>query len=287
MSESFDAGWLALREPFDARARAPALARQLADALPARPRLLDLGAGTGSLLRWMAPLIGRAQAWTLVDADAALLRRAFAEIEEWAILRGWATTWPGRRRLLVHAPGGAWRVEALVANLAAAPRGLPLHDADAVVSTALCDLVSRRWVEAMAAALRIPFYAALNVDGRERFLPPHPDDRLLAHGFRRDQVRDKGFGGMALGPDAPAAMAAAFRARGFRVTLANSPWRIGGHATPMAVMVAEGHARAAIAALPPAASPRLRNWAAERRAQALRGRLSLRIGHRDLLALPD
>ena len=94
---------------------------------------------------------------------------------------------------------GAWRVETLVADLAEAPRGLPLHNVDAVVSSALCDLVSRDWVERLAAALRVPFYAALCVTGRDRFTPPHPADRVVADGFRRDQGRDKGFGGVALG----------------------------------------------------------------------------------------
>ncbi|MBI0432402.1 class I SAM-dependent methyltransferase [Roseomonas sp. KE0001] len=287
MPDTFDADWLALREPFDARARDPRLVRALDAALPARPRLLELGAGSGSLLRWLAPRLGRAQSWTLVDADAALLQRAFADTEARAIRLGWATSWPARRTLLIHAPGGAWRIEAVVADLAAGPSGLPPYEADAVVCSALCDLVSRRWVEAMAAALRLPFYAALNVDGREAFLPPHPDDRLVARGYRRDQRRDKGFGGPALGAAAPAVLAAAFRARGFTVTTAASPWRIGAGTPAMAAALAEGHALAAEAALPQALAPRLRGWAATRLAQAGRGRLSARIGHRDLLALPS
>jgi len=286
MSEGFDAGWLALREPFDARARNLDLALTLAEALPPRPHLVDLGAGTGALLRWLAPLLARSQRWTLVDADAALLEEAVTLIEERAILAGWTTTWPKKHTLLVHTPRGAWRVEAVVADLAAGPHALPLEGADAVVSTALCDLVSRSWVEAMAAALRVPFYAALNVDGRERFFPPHPADRLVARGFRRDQLRDKGFGGAALGPAAPAAMAAAFRKHGFTVRSAPSPWKISANTPAMADALAEGHAHAAAAALPRSLAPALRGWATARQTQAMRGRLSAHIGHTDLLALP-
>ncbi|MFC7609955.1 hypothetical protein [Teichococcus aestuarii] len=193
---------------------------------------------------------------------------------------------PRDTTLLVHTPQGVWRVEALVADLAAGPRALPLEKADGIVSTALCDLVSRRWVRRMAEALAIPFYAALNVDGREGFYPSHPADRLLARGFRRDQIRDKGFGGAALGPAAPAAMAAAFRARGFAVRTAPSPWIIGANTPVMADSLAEGHAGAALAALPRGHGPAIRAWAEARRAQAMRGRLSARIGHTDLLALP-
>ena len=69
MAEKFDGDWLDLREPHDAMARNAALARTLSLALPARPRILDLGAGTGSLLRWLGHWIGRSQGWILVDAD--------------------------------------------------------------------------------------------------------------------------------------------------------------------------------------------------------------------------
>ena len=220
MAEQFDGDWLDLREPFDAAARNAEIAARLATALPARPRLLDLGAGTGSLTRWLGHFIGRAQAWTLVDADAALITRAFETVADRAKAVGWRVTWPGKRTLLVHAPGGAWRVEGLVADLRDAPANLPLRAVDAVVNTALCDLVGEAWVERVAAACaaaRLPFYAALNVTGRERFAPARPGDALVARGFARDQRRDKGFGGAALGPRAPRAIAAAFGRHGYTV----------------------------------------------------------------------
>lgn len=286
MNEAFDEAWLELREPFDARARSIRLAQALSAALPPRPRLLDLGAGTGSLFRWLAPWIGRPQAWTLVDADAELVALAFDTIAERARDIGWGATFPDRRTLLVHAPFGACRVEALIADLDEAPDNLPLHRVDAVVNTALCDLVSRAWLERMADALEVPFYSALNVDGRERFLPPDPADRMVAEGFRRDQARDKGFGGPALGASAPAAIATAFRARGFTVTVAPSPWVIPPGESAMAAELARGHAAAAMAVASPARRALLSAWLARREAQARRGRLAARIGHADVLALP-
>lgn len=284
MTEGFDADWLDQREPADARARDIGLALALSAALPARPRLLDLGAGTGSLFRWLAPLLGRAQAWTLVDADRDLLDEAFHTIAERADLIGLRVTAPAKRTLLVHAPGGAWRVEGLVLDLADAPRGLPLGGADAVACSALLDLVSRRWVERLAGALRVPFYAALNVDGRDRFLPPHPADRAVAAGFRRDQARDKGFAGTALGPDATRVAAAAFRARGFRVTTAPSPWRLTRRETGLLTAMVTGHAAAATG---PRGAAGIGAWSAARIRAAARGRLAASIGHADLLAIPE
>ena len=297
MTEAFDLDWLDLREPFDALARNEALAERLLARLPARPRLMDLGAGTGSLFRWLAPRIGRAQAWTLVDADRDMAEAAFDTIADRAESVGLRVTFPNRRCLLVHAPGGAWRVETLVADLAEAPANLPLHEADAVVNSALCDLVPRPWVEAMAAALRVPFYAALCVDGRDRFSPPHSADALVAQGFRRDQRRDKGFGGPALGAAAPAVLAEVFAVEGFAVEAAASDWAVRGRAGPPGLPPAaaaapflsrlvSGHAAAALAAGPARDAGRVSEWGAAREGQIARGSLQARIGHRDVLALP-
>jgi SAM-dependent methyltransferase len=296
VTDGFDLDWLDLREPFDALARHEGLAERLLSRLPARPRLLDLGAGTGSLFRWLAPRIGRAQAWTLVDADREMAEAAFDTIADRAESIGLRVTFPSRRCLLVHAPGGAWRVEALVADLADAPGNLPLREADAVVNSALCDLVSRPWIERMAAALRVPFYAALCVDGRDRFLPPHPADASVAQAFRRDQRRDKGFGGSALGAAAPAAIAEAFRARGFAVESAASDWVVRGRiappglpadaAAPFLSRLVAGRAAAALAAGPSRDAGRVSAWSAAREGQIARGGLQARIGHRDVLAVP-
>ena len=296
MTEPFDLDWLDLREPFDALARNEALAERLLARLPARPRLMDLGAGTGSLFRWLAPRIGRAQAWTLVDADRDMAEAAFDTIADRAELVGLRVTFPNRRCLLVHAPGGAWRVETLVADLADAPANLPLREADAVVNSALCDLVSRPWVERMAAALRVPFYAALCVDGRDRFSPPHPADAVVAQGFRRDQRRDKGFGGAALGSAAPGVIAEVFAAKGFAVEAAASDWMARGRAAPPGLppvgaapvlsRVVSGHAAAAVAAGPFRDGRRVADWTQARGEAIALGRLSARIGHRDVLALP-
>ena len=49
-------------------------------------------------------------------------------------------------------------------------------------------------------------------------------DVLVMRGFRRDQARDKGFGGVALGTAAPAAITEAFEAHGYTVHRAPSDW---------------------------------------------------------------
>jgi hypothetical protein len=109
VTEVFAADWLALREPFDHAARSVPLARRLADRLPRRPRLVDLGGGTGSMFRFLAPIIGRGQDWILMDADDALLEEAFGRTAAWARRQGFAATAEGDE-LSVSTPRGLWRL---------------------------------------------------------------------------------------------------------------------------------------------------------------------------------
>ena len=287
MAERFDGDWLALRENFDAAARSVALARTLSAVLPRHPSLIDLGAGTGSLFRWLAPILGGAQTWTLADADGLLLRRAFVDIADWAAARGLPTSRAGSSAnpaLLVHTPLGAWRVQAMVVDLAAPPRTLGLNRHDAVVCSALLDIVSAAWVHHFAGVLRKPLFACLSVDGRDAFRPAHPVDRLVSSGFRRDQGRDKGLG-PALGPRAPAVLGAALRANGFAVREAASDWRIPAGAADMLDTLVASHASVA-SRHQPARRTLIAAWARLRAQQIDHGRLAMRIGHRDILTLP-
>ena len=283
MSETFDSHWLALREPFDHAARNVGLALRLVRALPKKPWLVDLGAGTASLFRFLAPLIGGAQSWTFVDADPALLDEAFNVNAEWADAIGYRIS-STDSTLTIHAPGGDWQLDGELHDLAEMPGALPFREADAVVCSALLDLVSPRWIEQLATSLRVPFYAALSVDGRDTWLPRHPADHVVHAGFRRDQGRDKGFG-RALGPNAPSAATRIFAAHGFHVASAPSDWVIARGALMMAhnlVLGAEGAAGAAL----PGRRATIAAWGDARQKQAMAMRLAIRIGHRDILALP-
>jgi hypothetical protein len=107
----------------------------------------------------------------------------------------------------------------------------------------------------------------------------------VARGFRRDQRRDKGFGGVALGPAAPDAIAEAFAAHGYTVHRAPSDWVVDRRSRLFAQEIATGHGNAALA-WERREAWKIEDWIEARRAQAMDAMLSVRIGHQDVLALP-
>ncbi|MDF2232032.1 class I SAM-dependent methyltransferase [Albimonas sp. CAU 1670] len=249
---SFASSWLALREPADAAARDRGLIAALAEWTAGRPlAATDLGCGTGSTVRALAPLVPSLR-WTLVDNDPALLAEAAART------------------------GAATRALDLAAGPEAAVEG-----AQVVAASALFDLVSDAWLRRFAAALspEVAVYAALSYDGRESWSPAPPHEAQALAAFRRHQTGDKGFG-PALGSNAGAALAALLAARGWRVRVADSAWRLGPGDGPLIRALADGSAEA-VAETGALAGRQLAEWRAARRAAR-----QVEIGHLDLLALP-
>ncbi len=183
----FSADWLALRGPADDAARSRKLARRFARALKPGAKIVDLGAGTGAMGRWLQPFLPKRARILSVDGDAQLLPRAKT---------------PRLRRSL----GGR------------------LPRADAYVSTALIDLVSVAWLRKFLKAARgKPVLMCLAVDGRHELAPAHANDEAILARFAAHQRRWKGLG-QALGPHAPEALANEARRLGWRIEIAQSDW---------------------------------------------------------------
>ncbi len=263
MSETFSAEWLALREPVDHRSRPAELVGRLAEwcARRSRLRVLDLGCGTGSNVRYLAPKLPAVQEWTLLDRDEALLAR-------------------------VEAPVGT-SVRPLRGTLEA--EGLAeVAGADAVTASALLDLVSDTWLGALADACEKGGCAALfalTYDGTFEWLDGgDPVDAAVRDAVNAHQRRDKGLG-PALGPAAARRAEALFGERGYRTWLSASPWVLGPEDAALVRSLIEGWASAAAEQRPEEAD-RVRAWAERRRAGSTGQHSRLVVGHLDLLALP-
>jgi SAM-dependent methyltransferase len=278
---AFDAAWLALREPYDDAARSAALADRFATAVGNAPHLLDLGCGAGSNLRYLAPRLPGPQRWLCLDHDPALLDAARIAVSDWGASLGWRRR-SGGKDLILARPGGEITVEFEFSDLAR--DGLPEHDGAAgLTGSALLDLTSAAWLAGLANRCRDrPVLMALSFDGRLAFAPPAPEDSAIRERFAAHQRTDKGFG-PALGPDAALRLADLLAARGCKVALEPSDWRLGAKDRPLLEATVQGITDAAREM---AHDPDLERWARLRQQQLAAGDLRLTVGHLDLLALP-
>lgn len=277
---SFSASWLALREPADHRARDRGLADKLAAYLApyAVQRMIDLGCGSGSNLRALAPFLGSQQEWTLVDYDPALLAAARDA------LMIWADAHETREDMLVLGrQSQEIRVRFQPADLS---RGLaPWLTArpHCVTASALFDLCSHDFIAQSVqdiAQSRAAFYTVLTYDGHETWSPPHPKDDAILAAFIAHQKTDKGFG-ISAGPDAPKALKDNFARMGYEVHDVSTPWLLEAP-RDRTLMTELAHGIAAAARDTGRVAPSMiDDWLAAR-AHATQAM----IGHRDLLAWP-
>jgi SAM-dependent methyltransferase len=262
----FAAEWLALREPYDARARNSAIGDAatgwVIDLDPVT--IVDLACGTGSTLRALSPHLPARQTWRLVDNDLSLLARAADSAR------------PERAQ-----------VTALPVDLAHDLEAALDGAVDLVTTTALLDLVSEPWLDRLVteiAARRLPLYAALSYDGRVAFDPPVPGDAAIVAAVNAHQRGDKGFG-PALGPTAAAAAVARFTAVGYAVTHDTADWVIGPRDRDMQNELLTGWAGAARERGTPPFNETIA-WLTRRRGLVAAGRSSIRVGHVDFFASP-
>lgn len=254
-------GWLALRAAADAAARAVTLLDPLRSYLADRfdPLVIrDLGCGTGSMARWLAPLLPGPQHWVLQDRDPDLVALAG-----------------------VAAYGESVTVTPLAADLTTL-RAADLRDTSLVTASALLDLLTAAEVAALAdAAAGRPALFTLSVVGRVELTPADPLDSDIEAAFNAHQRRTVG-GRTLLGPDAVAVTTAEFQRRGAAVFSRPSPWRLGPADATLTAEWLRGRVGAAVEQRPdlaPAADTYL-----DRRL-ATPG-LHVVVHHTDLLALP-
>jgi hypothetical protein len=262
--------WLDLREPADADARSRELVEHLRPRLPATGCLVihDLASGTGSMGRWLAPLLRGPQRWILHDLDDELLDVAAGEF-------------PGPA-----ADGDSVAVETRRSDVTEL-HPPDLAGASLITASALLDLLTReelaRLIDACAEA-GCPALLSLSVVGGVELAPADPLDSLVAAAFDAHQRRMTGRGHL-LGPDAVAAAVEGFSSRGTRALVRPSLWRLGAAEAELAAEWFTGWIRAACeqsAELAQAAG----SYTSRRLAEAQAGELRVQVGHADLLVLP-
>jgi len=249
--------WLDLREGADAAARSRELVDRLRERLPARGPLVihDLACGSGSMGRWLAPLLRGPQHWVLHDRDADLL--ALADV-----------------------PGVT--VETRLSDVTRLGRD-GLAGASVVTASALLDLLTEDELVGLLVACvgaACPVLLALSVTGRVELDPVDPLDSSIASAFNAHQRR-----GRLLGPDAVAIAAEGFRRLCADVVVRPSPWRLGAADTGLVEEWLAGWVGAACEQEPSLADE-AELYRRRRLREARAGRLVVTVDHADLLVLP-
>jgi hypothetical protein len=261
--------WLELREGADAAARAVELLDPLRIRLANLPRragglvIHDLGCGTGSMGRWLAPRLDGPQHWVLHDRDPYLLH--FAAV-------GSPRSAADGSRVTVETQRGD------VARLTADA----LAGASLVTASALLDVLGPDEIEALAAACAgagCPALLTLSVVGRVEFAPAHPLDDEITAAFNDHQRR-----GDLFGPEAINAACDAFARHGATVRVHPSAWRLGPDESALTAEWLRGWVGAAVEQRPELAA-RADAYLRERLAACEAGELSVVVHHSDLLAL--
>ena len=260
---SFSASWLDLREPYDHGARAPVPRRAFCDWLDQHPQtvIADLGGGTGSTARALAPDCRLKPNWLIIENDRCL-------IEE------------GQNRDA--------RLEYIRADLTSGLTTIIPEIAGAITCSALIDLVSALWLRelvTLAVQRRLPLYVALSYDGGMRWRPGDLFDRRIKTLFNAHQQRDKGFG-PALGPGAATELLCLLAGAGGKIIQGRSDWVFTPQDQAIQIELLDGY-RQASHEMDPAQTGEIGGWHAARLSRIERGQSRHMVGHTDILWLPD
>jgi predicted nucleotidyltransferase len=262
----FAARWLALREPYDLRARNAVVLDSVVGSLARRSRvdIVDLASGTGSTLRALAPRLRSQQSWRLLDSDLDLLAHA----------------------LSTPAPSGVTLTTAAV-DLNRDLEKILARKIDLLTASALLDLVSESWLHRFveeAARRSLPVYAALSYNGQIEIRPADSVDEAIVTAVNAHQRGDKGFG-PALGPLAASAAIARFESLGFSVVHGKADWVIGPQDGEFQMETFRGWAHAT-KELDELSSADVDEWLTRRRYAVAAQCSSICVGHLDFFARP-
>ncbi len=260
----FSPEWLALREPIDFAARSDEVTAALAHYFlnDTDLHIVDIGGGTGSTIRAIAPILPSNTRFSIIDNDPALLKKA-------------------------DELSSTYRAELTLCDLSTDLSPIFSKNADLIATSAFLDLVSENWLTKFVDEIvkhRLPFYAALTYDGRAGCDPSHSLDSETIIAFNQHQRTNKGFGN-ALGPNAAATALSLFKDRGYHISKSKSDWKAGPNNAEFQKQLLIGWANAA-SEIHPDMSGQFSKWLEDRLNLINEGSASLFVGHVDFLAVP-
>lgn len=227
--------------------------------------MVDLGTGTGSNARYLVPAMTVPQRWVLLDQDEHLLALAGERLQHLDVPLETHACHLNAKRLAGQIPDGTRLITA----------------------SALIDLMSEDWLEALAVAAarhNAGVFIALSYAGDVELSPADQDDDWIRETVNEHQHNDKGTGA-ALGPSATNYLKQQLELRDYQVSVAPSPWHLTPAQSALQRALLEGW-RDAVMQQSPGERQRAERWFGLRLKQADEQSLSIRVEHEDLFARP-
>jgi len=259
--------WLCLRRPADEAAREAArpaiaalsihLAEQLAAGQAAH--VIDLGAGTGANLAFLAPRLAVPQRWTLIDRDEDLLDEVPQILSCEQVI--------GVRRLALDLED----LEDVQGD----------GDPTLITCAAVLDVLTESQVQSLATLVAERGFAALfslSVTGEVQLHPALELDARIESAFNAHQRRS----GLA-GPRATILAAHVLSSHGLDVTVTDTPWMLGSGSGALIERYLTDRVAAAVEH-DPSLRPATDDWLETRLSQLRQGNLRVEVGHQDLMA---
>lgn len=283
----FSESWLSLREPADHAARNADLTDQLKvwNQAKGELRILEMGAGTGSNLRYLIPLLGREQHWQVLDNDPGLIDRLPQLLKPWAASLGATIAEDGKLLRIEHKSFSAI-IHCNIVDLSDDLKNIAIDDTDLITASALLDLTSADWLSKLArfiTSLQCACLFTLNYNGQIQWRPKDENDATITALLNQHQLTNKGFG-KAAGPLAGQCLVTALKENGRQVATADSNWQIGPESDQLQQAIIDGWESAA-REQDAGKTPLIEQWHASRTAAIKARTSSLTVGHIDVLSL--
>lgn len=266
--------WLTLRFKYDSYARHVGLHKHLLQKVNGRDlRILDLGSGSAANVLHLAGAFNAKQHWTLVDRDSFLLHQVAVNLQS---LLSSASQEPSYEIFSEDFYNSDARCFSKVYDL--------------VVANAVFDLNSMTQFRLLIRTLNRTqprstlLYFTLNLDTDLQFHPLDSHDHLARDLFHKHMCRRQHFG-RAMGPKSAKLMASTLETFGYRVKVGPSPWVAQSDSRFIdSYLDFMQDCRTDFSRISEEKRKLYDAWLLRRKAQNLRGELSLRVGHLDIFA---
>lgn len=198
----FATDWLEERYRFDVAARNPSVEAACLQYFSKATdiRIIDIGAGSGANLVYLADKLPPLQHWALLDLNPKLLKAARTRIKNWGIAKGYEVSEHGDQ-ISLERPARRIEVQLVHGSMLKLAKIFNLSSYHLATASAVLDLLTADMADQLLKTLhthRLALLATLNYQQMEYFPREKADKRFIKQ-YEEHMQREQDFG-RALGP---------------------------------------------------------------------------------------